>query len=46
MADRNVLTKKPDKKEQKTLLEEYFKNKNLGQMLFKIATMGNKGKER
>ena len=46
MPDKNASNKKHDKKTQKTLLEEYFKNKNLGQMLFKIATMGNKGKER
>merc|ERR1712110_736824 len=44
--DKNSSSKNPDKKTQKTLLEEYFKNKNLGQMFFKIATMGNKGKER
>ena len=46
MPDKNASSKNTDKKTQKTLLEEYFKNKNLGQMLFKIATMGNKGKER
>jgi len=46
MLDKNASSKNPDKKAQKTLLEEYFKNKNLGQILFKIATMGNKGKER
>ena len=46
MPDKNSSSKNPDKKTQKTLLEEYFKNKNLGQMIFKIATMGNKGKER
>ena len=46
MSDKNASSKNPDKKAQKTLLEEYFKTRNLGQILFKIATMGNKGKER
>jgi len=30
----------------KALLDEFFKKKNLGSLSFKIATMGNKGKER
>ena len=30
----------------KALLDEFFRKKNLGSLSFKIATMGNKGKER
>ena len=40
------IDKKHEKKCQKAMLEEYFKKKNLGTLTFKIATMGNKGKER
>ena len=44
--DKNGSSKAQAKKSSKTLLEEYFKRKNLGPLTFKIATMGNKGKER
>ena len=44
--DKNSISKAQAKNSSKTLLEEYFKRKNLGPLTFKIATMGNKGKER
>lgn len=44
--EKNGKTPKQEKSSSKPLLEEYFRKKNLGQVSFKIATMGNKGKER
>ena len=37
---------KQEKKSNKTLLRQYFAKKNLGELTFKIAVMGNKGREK
>jgi len=44
--EKNGKTSNQDKHSSKPLLEEYFRKKNFGEVVFKIATMGNKGKER